>query len=75
MLAEIFHKSSWVVEKVWISGSVIDKKIKKSFLTEEKLDNIGAQMEMSPWKSWQFAVGCGVPELSAHRATRLFKIL
>jgi len=29
---------------------VIDKENKKCFfLTEEKLDNIGAQMEMSPW--------------------------
>jgi len=44
-------------------------------LTEEKLDDIGAQIEMSPWKSWQFAVGCGEPELSAHRATSLFKTL
>ena len=46
------------------------------FLTEEKLDDIGAQMEMSPWKSWQFAVGCGVPVLSTGQQDflRLYKI-
>ena len=66
-----------IVEKFRKTGSVLDKKkIRRRFvLTEEKLDEIGAQMETCPGKSLhRLAVKSGVSKSSAHRATKLLNL-
>jgi hypothetical protein len=65
------------VEKFKKTGSVLDKKkVRRRFvLTEEKLDEIGAQMETCPSKSLhRLAVQSGVSKSSAHRAMKLLNL-
>jgi transposase len=65
-----------LVKKFHNTGSVLDKKKnrKRSVLTAEKLDEIGASLESSPRKSLtQLAVQYGVSLGSAHTATKLLK--
>jgi len=66
-----------IVEKFRETGSVLDKKkVRRRFvLTEEKLDEIGAQIETCPGKSLhRLAVKSGVSKSSAHRATKLLNL-
>ncbi|KAJ4433388.1 hypothetical protein ANN_15647 [Periplaneta americana] len=65
-----------IVNKFKTTGSVLDKKRRRRrhVLTEEKLDDIGAQLEQSPQKSLtQLAQQAGVSRTSAHNATKLLK--
>jgi hypothetical protein len=65
-----------LVKKFHNTGSVLDKKKnrKRSVLTAEKLDEIGASLESSSRKSLtQLAMQYGVSMGSAHTATRLLK--
>lgn len=66
-----------IVEKFRKTGSVLDKKkVRKRFvLTEEKLHEIGAQIETCPGKSLhRLAVKSGVSKSSVHRATKLLTL-
>ncbi|XP_021921348.1 uncharacterized protein LOC110830569 isoform X5 [Zootermopsis nevadensis] len=66
-----------LVKKFRSTGSVLDKKKnrKRSVLTEEKLDEIGALLEKSPRQSLaSLAAQSGVSLGSAQTATRLLKL-
>jgi len=66
-----------IVNKVRQTGSVLDKKpeSKRRVLTEKKLDEIGARLEHTPWKSLRhLAQETGVSKSSARTATKLLKL-
>ena len=59
------------------TGSVTNKKqnCKRTVLTEETLDEIGASLERTPTKSIpKLEQQVGISESSAHRATKLLKL-
>jgi hypothetical protein len=59
------------------TGSLVDKKPhrKRTVLTEDKLDNIGARLEASPRKSLRrIAQETRVSETSARTAKKLLKL-
>jgi transposase len=65
-----------LVNKVRWTGSVLDRKAesKRRVLTEEKLDEIGAQLEHTPRKSLRrLAQETGISISSARTAIRLLK--
>jgi hypothetical protein len=64
-----------LIRKWHITGSVLDKKKERkwSVLTEEKLTDIQARMQLSPWKSFRrLAQEIDVAYTTARRATKLF---
>ena len=66
-----------IVKKFETSGSVANKKPnrKRTVLTKETLDEIGASLERTPTKSIpKLAQQVGISKSSAHRATRLLKL-
>jgi hypothetical protein len=65
------------VNKLKRTGSLLDKKPdrKRTVLTEDKLDNIGARLETSPRKSLRrLAQETRISETSARRAKILLKL-
>lgn len=65
-----------LVNKFRTTGSVLNKKSRRrrTVLTEEKLDEIGALLERTPTKSLsRLAVQANVSLSSAHKATKLLK--
>jgi transposase len=63
-----------IVNKVRQTGSLMDRKPKhkRRVLTEEKLDEIGARLEETPWKTLRrLAQETGISESSARTATKL----
>ena len=66
-----------IVKKFETTGSVANKKRnrKRTVLTEETIDEIGASLERIPTKSIQkLAQQVGSSESSAHRAIKLLKL-
>ena len=66
-----------IVKKFETTGSVANKKRnrKRTVLTEETLDEIGASPEHTPTKSIpELAQQVGISEPSAHRVTKLLKL-
>ena len=66
-----------IVKKFETTGSVANKKWnrKRTVLTEETLDEIGASIERTPTKSIpKLAQRVGISESPAHRATKLLKL-
>ena len=66
-----------IVKKFETTGSVANKKQnrKRTVLTEETLDEIGASLERTPTKSIpKLAQQVEISETSAHRATKLLKL-
>ena len=66
-----------IMKKFETTGSVANKKRnrKRTVLTEETLDEIGASLERTPTKSIpKLAQQVGISESSAHRASKLLKL-
>ena len=66
-----------IVKKFKTNGSVANKKRnhKRTILTDETLDEVGASLERTPTKSIpKLAQQVGISVSSAHRATKLLKL-